>query len=468
VNQLALDAKGRLAIPGKHRTALAGASENGERTLIVTADPSRCLLVYPRSTWEPIQARLMGLSSFNADIRGLQRLLVGHADEVEMDGAGRILVPPALRQYAGLGHHVVLVGQGNKFELWDDAKWQQATATITFPAGGLPPGLDGFSLIQVPARYETGAKKPSPRWRSDPRVRTSTPRSAAADMRARSLRALAPAGRLYAFDRDPPQRRAHDPFAIRGSSSMHAGSPSSATRSLRGRRAHRRRAPRPRHFLSADRRPGTRLLVSRRRSSRHADGPTRGESAAAFLARVTARELTEVIRDYGEERFAQSIARAIVAARAVAPVVSTRQLAAIVAQAVGARPRGDRSQDPATRTFQALRIFINRELEEIALTLPAIVAMLDTHARLAVISFHSLEDRIVKRFFASASQPFGGDPGSPGWPYARRRCRHRSPSSAARSGRQNPRSRRTRARSAMLRGRAHRASAAAGFGVAPR
>ena len=92
--------------------------------------------------------------------------------------------------------------------------------------------------------------------------------------------------------------------------------------------------------------------------------PTRGESAAAFLARADARELTEVIRDYGEERFAQSIARAIVAARTVAPVVGTRQLAAIVAKAVGARPRGDRSQDPATRTFQALRIFLNGELEE--------------------------------------------------------------------------------------------------------
>jgi MraZ protein len=147
VTQLALDAKGRLAIPGKHREALAGPPAGGERTLIVTADPSRCLLVYPRATWEPIQARLMALSSFNEQIRGLQRLLVGHADEVDMDGAGRILVPPPLRQYAGLDHHVVLVGQGSKFELWDEASWQQATArTVTFPAGGLPPELDGFSL----------------------------------------------------------------------------------------------------------------------------------------------------------------------------------------------------------------------------------------------------------------------------------------------------------------------------------
>jgi MraZ protein len=147
VTLLALDAKGRLAIPGKHRVALAGSPDSAERALIVTADPSRCLLVYPRATWEPIQARLMSLSSFNDEIRGLQRLLVGHADEVDMDGAGRVLVPPALRQYAGLEHRVVLVGQGNKFELWDDAKWQEQTArTISFPAGGLPPELDGFSL----------------------------------------------------------------------------------------------------------------------------------------------------------------------------------------------------------------------------------------------------------------------------------------------------------------------------------
>ena len=138
--------------------------------------------------------------------------------------------------------------------------------------------------------------------------------------------------------------------------------------------------------------------------------PARGESAAAFLARADVRELTEVIRDYGEERFAQSVARAIIAARAVAPIVRTRQLAAIVAQAVRTRSRGDWIQDPATRTFQALRIYVNRELKELALTLPRAVRLLNPGGRLAIISFHSLEDRIVKRFFASASRPFGGDP----------------------------------------------------------
>jgi 16S rRNA (cytosine1402-N4)-methyltransferase len=138
--------------------------------------------------------------------------------------------------------------------------------------------------------------------------------------------------------------------------------------------------------------------------------PSRGESAAQFLARATARELTEVIRDYGEERFAQPIARAVAAARTREPVVRTRQLAQIVAEAVGARTRGDWGQDPATRTFQALRIFVNRELSELSSALPSVVPLLRSGGRLAVISFHSLEDRIVKRFFARASKPFAGDP----------------------------------------------------------
>lgn len=151
VSQLALDAKGRLAIPAKHRNALAPGAADAEPSapgaVVITADPSRCLLVYPRLAWDPIQARLMALSSFNPEIRSLQRLIVGFADDVDLDGNGRILIPPALRDYASLDHHVVLVGQGNKFELWDAARWNDATArAITFPSSGLPPELDGFSL----------------------------------------------------------------------------------------------------------------------------------------------------------------------------------------------------------------------------------------------------------------------------------------------------------------------------------
>lgn len=151
VSQLALDAKGRLAIPAKHRDALARRAADADAStpasIVITADPSRCLLLYPRAAWEPIQARLMALSSFNPEIRSLQRLIVGFADDVDVDGNGRILVPPALREYASLEHHVVLVGQGNKFELWDAAKWNDVTTRASpFPSGGLPPELDGFSL----------------------------------------------------------------------------------------------------------------------------------------------------------------------------------------------------------------------------------------------------------------------------------------------------------------------------------
>jgi MraZ protein len=143
IAQLVLDAKGRLAIPAKHRDALG----DGRSRVVVTADPSRCLLLYPVSAWEPIQARLMNLSSFNEQTRSLQRLIVGHADDVDIDAAGRILVPPALREFASLDRHVVLVGQGRKFELWNDVAWREQTSrAIAFPANGLPPELEGFSL----------------------------------------------------------------------------------------------------------------------------------------------------------------------------------------------------------------------------------------------------------------------------------------------------------------------------------
>jgi 16S rRNA (cytosine1402-N4)-methyltransferase len=130
--------------------------------------------------------------------------------------------------------------------------------------------------------------------------------------------------------------------------------------------------------------------------------PTAGASAAEWLAAAEEQEIREVIRDYGEERFAKQIAAAIVAARGRQPILRTRQLADLVAKAVRTREPG---QDPATRTFQALRIHVNRELEEVSLMLPQATAQLDVGGRLAVISFHSLEDRIVKRFMQQAAHP---------------------------------------------------------------
>ena len=144
VTELTLDAKGRLAIPARHRDVVLG---YGDGRLILTIDPSHCLLLYPFAVWKPLEARLMGLSAFNEKIRSLQRRLVGYADDVDIDASGRILVPPALRAFAHLDKEVVLVGQGHRFELWDAAGWTAQTAqAIAFEAGGLPPELDGFSL----------------------------------------------------------------------------------------------------------------------------------------------------------------------------------------------------------------------------------------------------------------------------------------------------------------------------------
>ncbi len=123
--------------------------------------------------------------------------------------------------------------------------------------------------------------------------------------------------------------------------------------------------------------------------------PDHGESAADWLARVPEQTIASVLRRYGEERFARRIARAIVAARDEAPITRTGQLARLVAEAV---PRREPGKDPATRTFQALRIAINDELGELERVLPVAVEALEPGGRLAVISFHSLEDRLVKRF----------------------------------------------------------------------
>lgn len=129
---------------------------------------------------------------------------------------------------------------------------------------------------------------------------------------------------------------------------------------------------------------------------------TRGQSAAQWLAVAEEQDIHEVIKNYGEERFSRQIARTIVAQRDQSPITTTGQLARLVAQVVRTRERG---QDPATRTFQAIRIFINRELEEITVVLPQVMECLVAGGRMAVISFHSLEDRIVKRFMQQHSKP---------------------------------------------------------------
>jgi MraZ protein len=142
--QLNLDAKGRMAVPARHRDGLMAA---GAGRLVVTAHPHRCLLLYPQTAWEPIRARILAAPSLEPQSAMLRRLLVGFAVDTEMDGAGRVLVAPELRQYAGLEKEIWLVGQGTHFEIWSDSGWKaQQEAIFALGEKLLPPGLENFSL----------------------------------------------------------------------------------------------------------------------------------------------------------------------------------------------------------------------------------------------------------------------------------------------------------------------------------
>jgi len=217
------------------------------------------------------------------------------------------------------------------------------------------------------------------------------------------LDSLGPRGRLIALDRDPEAASVAAQWADPRFSFVHTNF-ANLTRALDDAGVGAA------HGMLFDLGVSSPQLESPQRgfSFRH-DGPldmrmdpARGESAADFLAHAEEQEIRGVIRDYGEERFAKQIAAAIVAARSGTPIVRTRQLADLVAQAVRTREPG---QDPATRTFQALRIHVNRELEEVSVMLPQALERLAAGGRLAVISFHSLEDRIVKRFLQAAARP---------------------------------------------------------------
>lgn len=123
IHAINIDAKGRMAIPSRYRQRLL---DEAQQRLVLTIDTEEsCLLLYPLPAWEEIEKKVEALPSFNKVTRRLQRLLLGHAAEVEMDSHGRILLPPLLRDYAGLDKKLVLLGQGKKFELWDEQRWQQ-------------------------------------------------------------------------------------------------------------------------------------------------------------------------------------------------------------------------------------------------------------------------------------------------------------------------------------------------------
>ncbi|MHB8666608.1 MAG: division/cell wall cluster transcriptional repressor MraZ [Burkholderiales bacterium] len=140
---LSLDAKGRLTVPSRHRDALTQASPTPR--LVLTAHPDGCLLLYPASAWEPIRARVMGFPALDARFSVWKRLLVGFAEEVEIDAAWRVLISPELRKFGSLEKSVMLVGQGSHFEVWNQDTWEKQLQQLTAQTE-LPPGMDDFAL----------------------------------------------------------------------------------------------------------------------------------------------------------------------------------------------------------------------------------------------------------------------------------------------------------------------------------
>jgi len=121
-NKLTLDSKGRMVMPTRYRERL---HERCGGKLVITVDKDQCLLIYPLPDWEELERKLMRLPSFNPRARRVQRLMVGHATELELDGHGRVLLPPSLREFGNLTREAVLIGQGLHFELWDEARWNE-------------------------------------------------------------------------------------------------------------------------------------------------------------------------------------------------------------------------------------------------------------------------------------------------------------------------------------------------------
>lgn len=146
-NSITLDSKGRIAIPTRYRERL---TERSDGQLVATVDRDYCLLLYPLPAWEEIERKLIRLPSLNRQARRLQRLMIGYASELEMDGQGRVLLPRELRDFAQLDRHAILIGQGNKFELWDQERWNERRdswlADEESETGSLPADLETLSL----------------------------------------------------------------------------------------------------------------------------------------------------------------------------------------------------------------------------------------------------------------------------------------------------------------------------------
>lgn len=402
-----LDSKGRLSVPTRYREQLL---ENAAGQMVCTIDIYHpCLLLYPLPEWEIIEQKLSRLSSMNPVERRVQRLLLGHASECQMDGAGRLLIAPVLRQHAGLTKEVMLVGQFNKFELWMKQPGINRSRKISTQSSWLP------------ETYRSDCRTCLYKMMENYKHTTVLLDEAVNGLNIRPdgiyidgtfgrgghsrliLSQLGEEGRLLAIDRDPQAIAVaktiddprfsiiHGPFSALGEYV--------AERDLIGKID---------GILLDLGVSSPQLDDAERGFSFMRDGPldmrmdpTRGQSAAEWLQTAEEADIAWVLKTYGEERFAKRIARAIVERNREQPMTRTKELAEVVAAAT---PVKDKFKHPATRTFQAVRIWVNSELEEIEQALKSSLNVLAPGGRLSIISFHSLEDRIVKRFMRENSR----------------------------------------------------------------
>lgn len=402
-----LDSKGRLSVPTRYREQLL---ENAAGQMVCTIDIHHpCLLLYPLPEWEIIEQKLSRLSSMNPVERRVQRLLLGHASECQMDGAGRLLIAPVLRQHAGLTKEVMLVD-----------------SSTSLSCGMKQPGINRSRKISTQSSwlletYQSDCRTCLYKMMENYKHTTVLLDEAVNGLNIRPdgiyidgtfgrgghsrliLSQLGEEGRLLAIDRDPQAIAVaktiddprfsiiHGPFSALGEYV--------AERDLIGKID---------GILLDLGVSSPQLDDAERGFSFMRDGPldmrmdpTRGQSAAEWLQTAEEADIAWVLKTYGEERFAKRIARAIVERNREQPMTRTKELAEVVAAAT---PVKDKFKHPATRTFQAVRIWVNSELEEIEQALKSSLNVLAPGGRLSIISFHSLEDRIVKRFMRENSR----------------------------------------------------------------
>lgn len=394
-------------MPTRYREQLL---ENAAGQMVCTIDIHHpCLLLYPLPEWEIIEQKLSRLSSMNPVERRVQRLLLGHASECQMDGAGRLLIAPVLRQHAGLTKEVMLVGQ-----------------LTSLSCGMKQPGINRSRKISTQSSwlletYRSDCRTCLYKMMENYKHTTVLLDEAVNGLNIRPdgiyidgtfgrgghsrliLSQLGEEGRLLAIDRDPQAIAVaktiddprfsiiHGPFSALGEYV--------AERDLIGKID---------GILLDLGVSSPQLDDAERGFSFMRDGPldmrmdpTRGQSAAEWLQTAEEADIAWVLKTYGEERFAKRIARAIVERNREQPMTRTKELAEVVAAAT---PVKDKFKHPATRTFQAVRIWVNSELEEIEQALKSSLNVLAPGGRLSIISFHSLEDRIVKRFMRENSR----------------------------------------------------------------